>query len=117
MALVPEIRCDIAPYSREYNSIRQNVLGASREDTSLRIEYDQIVDRVQQTKDSGIKMDDRRFTAPVEEISGTVESAGAWGVSLKEYPGRTFKFSTVGLSAADMAARLLGEQNDLVFPS
>ncbi|HEY3705031.1 MAG TPA: hypothetical protein VGL22_08220, partial [Terracidiphilus sp.] len=47
------------------------------------------------------------------EISGTVESAGAWGVSLKEFPGRTFKFSTVGLSAADMAARLLGEQNDL----
>jgi hypothetical protein len=79
------ILADVAPYSREYNSVRQSVLGAGKDDTALRIEYDKIVQRVQQTKDSGIKMDDRRFTAPIEEINGTVESASFWGVKLKEY--------------------------------
>lgn len=57
-------------------------------------------------------MDDRRFTAPVEEIAGTVENVSAAGVTLKEFPGRRFQFSTVGLSAADMSARILGEHND-----
>jgi hypothetical protein len=69
------ILADVAPYSREYNTARQQVLSQSQGDTALRIEYDKIVDRVRQTKDSGIRMDDRRFTAPVEEIAGTVESA------------------------------------------
>jgi len=38
-------------------------------------------------------MDNRRFTEPVEEISGTVASASAGGVTLEEYPGRRFQFS------------------------
>jgi hypothetical protein len=57
-------------------------------------------------------MDDRRFTAPVEEISGTVDEASPGGITLKEYPGRRFQFSSVGLTAADMSARVLGENND-----
>jgi hypothetical protein len=57
------ILADVAPYSREYNTARQQVL--SQGDTALRIEYDKIVDRVRQTKDSGIRMDDRHFAALV----------------------------------------------------
>lgn len=88
------ILADIAPYSREYNTARQRVLDQSRGNTALRVEYDKIVDRVRQTRDSGIRMDDRRFTAPVEEISGTVASSDSYGVELKEFPGRRFRFST-----------------------
>jgi hypothetical protein len=58
-------------------------------------------------------MDNRRFTAPVDEIEGTVESATPAGVTLREYPGRVFRFSSVGTSAADMSARVLGENNRL----
>jgi hypothetical protein len=94
------ILADIAPYSREYNTTRQRVLDRSRGNTALRIEYDKIVDRVRQTRDSGIRMDDRRFTAPVEEISGTVASSGPYGVELKEFPGRRFRFSTRSLHPA-----------------
>jgi hypothetical protein len=34
-------------------------------------------------------MNDRHFTAPVDEISGTVDSASAGGITLKEYPDQT----------------------------
>ena len=33
------------------------------------------------------------------------------GVTLNEYPGRRFQFSSVGTSAADMSAAILGENN------
>ena len=110
------ILSDVAPYSREYNLYRQKIAGQAKNDTGLQIELDKIVDRVRQTKDSSIPMDRRRFTAPVDEISGTVEKASPGGITLKEYPGRVFRFSSVGLSAADMSARILGENNQ-VFPS
>ena len=58
-------------------------------------------------------MNDRHFTAPVDEISGTVEGVSAGGVTLKEYPGRRFQFSSVCLSTADMSARVLGEHNNM----
>jgi hypothetical protein len=58
-------------------------------------------------------MNDRHFTAPVDEISGTVNTADAGGVTLNEYPGRRFQFSSVGLAAADMSAAALGEHNSL----
>jgi hypothetical protein len=69
------ILSDVAPYSREYNLYRQKVASAARGNTELQIELDKIVDRVRQTKESSITMDNRRFTAPVEEIEGTVDSA------------------------------------------
>jgi hypothetical protein len=68
------ILADVAPYSREYNIFRQKVNQASKDDTQLRIEYERILERVRQTKESVIKMDDRHFTAPTDEIEGTVES-------------------------------------------
>jgi hypothetical protein len=54
-------------------------------------------------------MTDRHFTAPVDEISGTVEDVTPHGMRLKENPGRLFQFSSVSTSAADMSARILGE--------
>jgi hypothetical protein len=58
-------------------------------------------------------MTDRHYTEPVDEISGTVESASPGGITLKEYPGRHFQFSSVSTSAADMSARILDEKNDM----
>ena len=42
---------------------------------------------MRQTRESVIRMENRRFTAPVEEVEGTVESVSPAGVTLKEYPG------------------------------
>jgi hypothetical protein len=69
------ILADVAPYSREYNLYRQKVTSEARNNTELEIELGKIVDRVRQTKESSITMDNWRFTAPVEEIEGTVDSA------------------------------------------
>jgi hypothetical protein len=69
------ILADVAPYSREYNLYRQKVASEARNNTELEIELAKIVDRVRQTKESSITTDNRRFTAPVEEIEGTVDSA------------------------------------------
>jgi hypothetical protein len=100
---------DVAPYSREYNTFRQIVGKEAQNNTELEIEYEKILKRVKQTRESVIKMTDRHFTAPVDEISGTVEDVSSHGVRLKEYPGRFFQFSSVSTSAADMSARILGE--------
>jgi hypothetical protein len=103
------ILADVAPYSREYNTFRQIVGKEAQGNTELEIEYEKILNRVKQTRESVIKMTDRHFTAPVDEISGTIEEATPHGISLKEYPGRIFQFSSVSTSAADMSARILGE--------
>jgi hypothetical protein len=107
------ILADVAPYSREYNTYRQHVASEARGDTGLEIELDKIIDRVRQTKESSIRMEKRRFTEPSEEIAGTVEEATPAGIRLREYPGRVFRFSSVGTSAADISARVLGENNRL----
>ena len=107
------ILSDVAPYSREYNLYRQKVAGQAKNDTSTQIELGKIIDRVRQTKESSVTMDDRRFTGPIDTIEGTVEKASPVGVTLQEYPGRVFRFSSVGMSAADLSARILGENNDL----
>jgi hypothetical protein len=110
------ILADVAPYSREYNTFRQIVGKQAQGNTELEIEYEKILSRVKKTRESVIRMQDRHFTEPVDEISGTVEQASPGGVTLKEYPGRLFQFSSVSTSAADMSARILGENNQ-VFPS
>jgi hypothetical protein len=105
------ILADVAPYSREYNTYRLKVGKQAQGNTEMQIELDKILERVRQTKESVITMADRHFTAPVEEIEGTVASVSPGGLTLKEYPGRRFQFSSVGMSAADMNARILGEHN------
>jgi len=106
------ILADVAPYSREYNTYRQKIGRQAQGSTELEIEYEKILNRVKRTRESVIRMTDRHYTEPVDEISGTVESASPGGITLKEYPGRTFQFSSVSTSAADMSARILGEKND-----
>ena len=103
----------VAPYSREYNTHRQKIGRQAQGNTELEIEYEKILNRVKKTRESVIRMTDRHYTEPVDEISGTVESASPGGITLKEYPGRRFQFSSVSTSAADMSARILGEKNDM----
>ena len=107
------ILADVAPYSREYQTYRQKVGKQAQGNTELEIEYEKILKRVKKTRESVIRMQDRHFTEPVDEISGTVEEASAGGITLKEFPGRLFQFSTVSTSAADMSARILGENNNM----
>ena len=107
------ILADVAPYSREFNTWKQIVGKQTSDDTELRIEYEKILERVRQTKDSVVRMDDRQFSAPVEELEGTVTSASPGGFTLEEYPGRTFHFSSIGMSAADLTAAILGENNQM----
>ena len=58
------ILSDVAPYSREYNNFRLKVGKQAQSNTELQIEYEKILDRVRQTRDSVIRMTDRHFTAP-----------------------------------------------------
>src|SRR5664279_2508045 len=88
------ILADVAPYSREYHTYRQKIGKQAQGNTELEIEYEKILKRVKQTRESVIRMQDRHFTEPVDEISGTVEEASAGGITLKEYPGRLFQFSS-----------------------
>jgi hypothetical protein len=93
---------DVAPYSREYNHLKGKIGKAIGDDVELRARFEQISDRVQQTKDSTLQVDVRRFDTPVDRIEGTVKSASFRGVELAEYPGRLFHFSSVGSSMADL---------------
>ena len=71
------------------------------------------MEQVRQTKESTLQVDQRRFDAPVDEIEGTVKTASFRGIELAEYPGRTFHFSSVGSSMADIVADLLGQSNSM----
>ena len=53
------ILADVAPYSREYNIFRQKVGEQAQDNTELRIEYEKILERVRQTKESVIRMEDQ----------------------------------------------------------
>ena len=53
--------------------IARSVGKQAQGNTELEIEYEKILNRVKQTRESVIKMTDRHFTAPVDEIAGTVE--------------------------------------------
>jgi hypothetical protein len=74
---------DVAPYSREYHTFRQKVGSEAQGNTELEIEYEKILNRVKQTRESVIKMTDRHFTVPADEISGTVDEVSAEGITLK----------------------------------
>jgi hypothetical protein len=50
---------DVAPYSREYNIFRSKVGADSADNTELRIEYEKILDRVRQTRESVIRMENQ----------------------------------------------------------
>src|ERR1035437_5275705 len=104
---------DVAPYSREYQKYAGIVRHSSQYDSDIRAEYERIQEQVRQTKESTLKVPQRHFNAPVDTIEGTVKSASAQGIELAEYPGRTFHFSSVGSSMADLTASILGSSNSM----
>ena len=100
------ILADVAPYSREYQKHAAIVRHQAKDDPELEAEYERISEQVRQTKESTLQVAQRHFNAPVDTIEGTVKSASAQGVELAEYPGRTFRFSSVGSSMADLTRSL-----------
>jgi hypothetical protein len=101
-ALLPRVQ-HLPPEGRKRSSGQHRAADRIREDPRARKADPRLRHR----------MENSRFTAPVEEVEGTVESVSPAGITLKEFPGRRFQFSSVGMSAADMSARILGEQNNL----
>jgi hypothetical protein len=63
------ILADVAPYSCEYHNISHRVAQQAKGDTELEIDYEKIMNRVKQTRESIIRMNDCHFTAPVDEIA------------------------------------------------
>ena len=53
------ILADVAPYSREYNTARLKVGKEAQDNTELEIEYEKILERVRQSKESVIRMQDQ----------------------------------------------------------
>jgi hypothetical protein len=102
---------DVAPYSREYQKQASITKHQVENDPEQLAEYERIADQVMQTKESTLQVAKRHFSAPVDTIEGTVKSASMSGVELNEYPGRTFHFSSVSGSMAELTAEALGSNN------
>lgn len=103
---------DIAPYSVEYRQAESAARSQTYDDTESRIKYEKIAQRVQAMKDSVVRTDDRRFSREVATYKGKVKQVTSQGIELEEYPGREFYLSSVGYSAADLSAIVLGEHNN-----
>src|SRR5665213_2213018 len=108
-----KILADTAPYSKEYMIYKAKIRERAKKNTQLAIDFARTEDQVSQVKASNVQFAQRRFTAPVEKIQGTIKRATTQGVELEEYPTRTFSMSSLGMSAADLSALALGEQNNL----
>jgi hypothetical protein len=83
------ILADVAPYSRECNTYRLKVGKQARGNTELEIEYEKILDRVRQTKESVIRMDDRHFnqvspSCPTQKLHARAGEARFQGSSFWE---------------------------------
>ncbi len=108
------ILADVAPSSSQYFNAKGQVerLMEDTGDTGLRIQYEQILQRVEDVNRSTTPIDRRRFSGETEELFGTVEEATPQGVRLREYPGRVFQLSGVSMRAADLSSRILAENNE-----
>lgn len=108
------ILADVAPYSREYQRWSSIVRHEAKDNPDLLTEYQRITEQVKQTKESTLQLATKHFNAPIDTLEGTVKSASfEEGVQLAEYPGRTFRFSSVGGSMADLTADMLGSSNTI----
>ncbi len=103
---------DIAPYSTEFKRVSSDVRYKSENDIATRIEYEKISARVKAMKDSVVRTEDRQFSKEVTKSTGTVSRISRDGIELSEFPGRVFNMSSVGYSASDQSAMVLGEHNN-----
>ena len=101
---------DVAPWSGKFRQYSARVAAEAKRDPALEIEYEKIVERARRMRESTVNFD-RRHTGETEEVEGSVAEVSARGVELKEHPGRKFSFSSIGMSAADLSSRVLGEKN------
>ena len=108
-----KILADVAPWSKEYMIYRSKVRAQAQKDARLGIEFARTEDQVRQMKESTIQTQQRRFTAPIEQLQGTITKATPEGIELEQYPGRKFMLSSLGMSAADLSALTLGQENEL----
>jgi hypothetical protein len=106
-----EILADVAPYSREFSVYRAKVGRQIGGNAELKLRFEQALERARQTKQSTVHAEERKFTRDAMEISGRVKSASLAGFELEEYPGRTFTYSSIGTSMADISAVMMGERN------
>ena len=110
------ILSDVAPYSREYQKWAGAVRREARGNPDLTVELERIEEQVRKTKESTLQVAQKHFNAPVDHIEGTVKTASSEGVELEEYPGRTFRFSSLGkpggfLPSKTRGAFLAGQHN------
>lgn len=108
-----KILADVAPWSKEYMIYKAQIRAQAQKDTGLQIKFDRIEEQVRQMKESTVQFEQRRFTAPIEKIQGRIKRATPQGIELEEFPGRKFTLSSLGMSASDLSALALGEQNNL----
>jgi hypothetical protein len=108
-----KILSDVAPWSTQWFQHKAMLDGATRDDAEARIEYEKILARAEELKASSEEFGVRRYTAPVEEIAGTVKRVTQEGIELEEMPGRRFSLSALGMKASDLSAVVLGEKNEL----
>jgi hypothetical protein len=101
---------DVAPWSGKFRQFSAIVKTEAGRDPALEIEYQKIVGDARRMRESTVNFD-RRHTGETEEVEGTVAEVSARGLELKEHPGRKFSFSSIGMSAADLSSRVLGEEN------
>lgn len=104
---------DVAPYSSQYRSMEAHIRRQAATDTETQIEYEKIRERVRQMKNSVLRTDDRRFSEEIAQTSGTISRVSKSGIELEQYPGRVFKLSSLGYTAADLSAAAIAEDNHL----
>jgi very-short-patch-repair endonuclease len=108
-----DILSDVAPYSREFNIVKDRLGKTIGDNTELRIRYEKLLNQAEEAKKSILQVDKRRFTGDIETVKGTVKQVSPKGLELSEFPGRTFKYSSLGMSAADLSAVVLGQNNQM----
>lgn len=106
-----KILSDVAPWSKEWFIYNTKLNEATLHDPERRIAYEQVRDHAQALKDSSEEFQHRRFSAPVERLTGVVKSATPAGIELEG--GRRVQLSALGMKMSDLSAIALGEQNNL----
>ena len=106
-----KILSDVAPWSKEWFIYNTKLNAATMQDPERRIAYEQVRDRAQAIKDSSEEFQHRRFSAPVERLTGVVKRATPAGIEMED--GRHVQLSALGMRMSDLSSLALGEKNNL----